>query len=101
MRSWIFENSGLKVISLVLGLALWYIVAGQGRMWRRAEAGDDGAREEIVELAAGTSISIPNGTRFQFRCDSDEPLSAVGVTMPPWPGENEAVLVDGVWDAAS
>ena len=29
MRSWIFENSGLKVISLILGASLWYIVAGE------------------------------------------------------------------------
>jgi mannose-6-phosphate isomerase-like protein (cupin superfamily) len=50
-------------------------------MWRRL-----GGREETVEVAAGTSVSIPVGTRFQFRSDSDEPLSAVGATMPPWPG---------------
>jgi mannose-6-phosphate isomerase-like protein (cupin superfamily) len=64
-------------------------------MWRRL-----GGREETVEVAAGTSVSIPVGTRFQFRSDSDEPLSAVGATMPPWPGEDEAYPVEGPWQAA-
>ena len=26
-----------------------------------------------------------------------EPVAAVAVTMPPWPGEEEAVFVQGVW----
>jgi hypothetical protein len=28
-----------------------------------------------------------------------EPLAAVAVTMPPWPGENEAYFVEGKWRA--
>jgi mannose-6-phosphate isomerase-like protein (cupin superfamily) len=32
-----------------------------------------------------------------FRCG--EPLAALGITMPPWPGEGEAVFVPGKWDA--
>lgn len=71
---------------------VWYVVAGLGRMWRRL-----GDREEIVGLAPGVSITIPVGTRFQFRCDGDVPFSAVGVTMPPWPGMDEAYPVDGAW----
>jgi len=43
------------------------------------------------------SINIPVGTEFHFRSDSDEPLEAVGVTMPPWPGADEALEVEGVW----
>ena len=27
----------------------------------------------------------------------DEPLRAVGTTMPPWPGEDEAILAAGPW----
>jgi len=71
---------------------LWYIVAGRGRMWRKA-----GDRQDIVELTPGLSLSIPAGTSFQFRCDGEEPLQAVGVTMPPWPGMDEAYPVAGIW----
>jgi mannose-6-phosphate isomerase-like protein (cupin superfamily) len=71
---------------------LWYIVSGTGRMWRQL-----GEQEQVIELGAGVSLSIPLGTRFQFRCDGTEPLSAIGVTMPPWPGEGEAVFVNGPW----
>ena len=70
---------------------VWYCVAGSGQMWRRC-----GENEEIVELLVGTSLTIPVGTHFQFRA-GDEGLSAVAVTIPPWPGEDEAVFVEGVW----
>ena len=74
---------------------LWYVIAGRGSMWRR-----DALREEITALEPGLCLSVPLGTAFQFRCEGDVPLVAVAVTMPPWPGEGEAVVVDGVWDAA-
>ena len=72
---------------------IWYFTAGRGRMWRKL-----GDREEIVEAAPGVSITIPTGTHFQFRCDGDEPLEAVAVTMPPWPGADEAFIVAGIWE---
>jgi mannose-6-phosphate isomerase-like protein (cupin superfamily) len=71
---------------------IWYIAAGRGRMWRRL-----GEHAEIVELTPGLSLSIPVGTHFQFRCDGPETLTAVGATMPPWPGADEAYAVDGPW----
>ncbi len=71
---------------------IWYIVSGHGRMWRRL-----GHDQETVELAPGVSISIPASVHFQFRCDGAEPLRAVAVTMPPWPGANEAYPVTGIW----
>src|SRR5947207_9329424 len=71
---------------------IWYFIQGQGRMWRKS-----GEREAVTEIGAGISISIPVGTQFQFRCDGDEPLEAVAVTMPPWPGEGEAYIVAGKW----
>jgi mannose-6-phosphate isomerase-like protein (cupin superfamily) len=73
---------------------IWYILRGQGQMWRR-QAG----REETVELRPGTCVSIPVGTHFQFRCTSGDRLAAVGVTMPPWPGSDEAYHVPGPWPA--
>ena len=58
-------------------------------------------RKCVVAVAAlvviAFSLDIPVGTRFQFRCDGDEPLEAVGVTIPPWPGPDEAFEVKGKW----
>ncbi|HYB15742.1 MAG TPA: cupin domain-containing protein [Streptosporangiaceae bacterium] len=71
---------------------IWYILRGRGQMWRR-----QGDRQEIVPLRPGTCISIPQGTHFQFRVAGSGPLAAVGVTMPPWPGADEAYEVPGAW----
>ena len=71
---------------------IWYVTSGQGRMWRKS-----GEREDITELVPGVSLSIRAGTHFQFRSDGAEPLEAVAVTMPPWPGDDEAYLVEGTW----
>ena len=73
---------------------IWFVVEGHGEMWRA-----QGGRSEIVELVAGTSLTIPVGTAFQFRSTSDAPLVAVGVTMGPWPGDGEALVVaEGAWE---
>jgi mannose-6-phosphate isomerase-like protein (cupin superfamily) len=74
---------------------LWYVVSGQGAMWRR-----DARQQSITPLAPGLCLSVPLGTAFQFRNDGDTPLVAVAVTMPPWPGPDEAVAVAGPWAAA-
>jgi mannose-6-phosphate isomerase-like protein (cupin superfamily) len=71
---------------------VWYILSGSGRMWRKLDG-----YEEIVEIGPGTSLTIPTGTHFQFRCDGDERLDVIGTTMPPWPGESEAYFVKGAW----
>jgi mannose-6-phosphate isomerase-like protein (cupin superfamily) len=73
---------------------VWYFLSGQGRMWRR-----QGDEETVVRVAPGVSLAIPLGTRFQLRNDGAEPLAAVAVTMPPWPGDDEAYFVDGKWRA--
>lgn len=72
---------------------IWYIVAGRGEMWR-----NQGDSEVIVALEPGVCLTIPLGARFQFRTIGDRPLEAVGITMPPWPGHDEAIVVDGPWD---
>lgn len=72
---------------------LWFITAGDGQMWR-SSAGV----EETVELMSGVSLSIPVGTSFQFRAGRT-PLEAIAVTMPPWPGMDEAFSVDEHWDS--
>jgi mannose-6-phosphate isomerase-like protein (cupin superfamily) len=61
-------------------------------MWRRS-----GESEEIVDVGPDFSLTIPLGTTFQFRAFGYEALSAIGVTMPPWPGKGEAMLADGPW----
>lgn len=74
---------------------IWYIVGGRGEMWRR-----QGDREERVILSEGLCLTIPAGTHFQFRAGEHEPLSAVAITMPPWPGAHEAEFIDGPWPAS-
>ncbi|MCS6877158.1 MAG: cupin domain-containing protein, partial [Geminicoccaceae bacterium] len=71
---------------------LWYVIAGEGEMWRRL-----GDREEIVRLRPGVALSIPVGTVFQFRNTGTAPLDVVLVTMPPWPGAEEAIEENGPW----
>ena len=71
---------------------IWHFVSGRGEMWRK-----QGEQEETLPVEPGVCLTIPLGTRFQFRSLGPEPLAAVGVTMPPWPGEGEAVVVDGKW----
>jgi mannose-6-phosphate isomerase-like protein (cupin superfamily) len=73
---------------------IWYFVFGQGEMWR-----SDTEHEEISILMAGTCLTIPAGISFQFRTLGDEPLAAIAITMPPWPGETEAEIVGGRWEA--
>jgi mannose-6-phosphate isomerase-like protein (cupin superfamily) len=71
---------------------IWYVTKGSGRMWCASTAG-----EEITLLRPGVSIAIPAGVSFQFRCDGMDALEAIGVTMPPWPGMDEATAVSGKW----
>ncbi len=71
---------------------LWYVLAGRGELWRAQED-----REEVVPLLPHSAHTIPLGARFQFRNVGDGPLDILIVTMPPWPGEEEAVAVEGPW----
>jgi mannose-6-phosphate isomerase-like protein (cupin superfamily) len=75
---------------------VWFVVAGRGEMWRQ-----QGNREETVALEPGVCLTIPCGTHFQFRASASEPVAAIGVTMPPWPGEGEAVKVVGPWSPSN
>jgi mannose-6-phosphate isomerase-like protein (cupin superfamily) len=73
---------------------IWYFVSGRGQMWRKQ---NDLAT--VVDVYPGVCLTIPLGTHFQFRCFGYEPLAAIGVTLPPWPGESEAITVEGEWKA--
>jgi mannose-6-phosphate isomerase-like protein (cupin superfamily) len=69
---------------------IWYVLVGRGEVWR----GPDG---EIVAVEPGTALTIPLGTSFQFRAHPDTDLELILTTMPPWPGDDEAVRVAGPW----
>ena len=71
---------------------IWFFISGRGQMWRKQNG-----QAEIVDVFPGVCLTIPLGTHFQFRAFGYEPLSAIGVTMPPWPGKGEAIVVEGKW----
>lgn len=71
---------------------IWYVVSGAGEMWRSQEG-----REEVVRLSAGLSLTIPVGTRFQFRAIDGRTLIVIGVTIPRWPGPEEGQVREGRW----
>ena len=73
---------------------LWYVLEGRGQVWRRL-----GGEERIVDVSPGASLSIPVGAHFQFRTVGERPLRIAIVTMPPWPGEEEADGGEGCWPA--
>jgi mannose-6-phosphate isomerase-like protein (cupin superfamily) len=73
---------------------IWYFVGGRGEFWRAQDG-----REEVVQVEPGVCLTVPLGTRFQFRSVGPESLAAVAVTMPPWPGDDEAYLVEGTWES--
>lgn len=72
---------------------IWYILSGRGQVWRKL-----GDEEAVVDIGSGASLTIQLGVAFQFRTIGDEPLTFVIATMPPWPGEDEAVPAPGLWE---
>ncbi len=71
---------------------IWYFLAGRGQMWRSSEAG-----ESIEPVEAGSCLSIPPRTRFQFRSFGYVPLAMLVSTMPRWPGREEGSFTEGPW----
>lgn len=71
----------------------WHILSGKGAIWRR-----NNHEEQITQLEPGVTIDIPSGTDFQYRSDEGN-LVFICVTMPPWPGADEAsYLEQGAWE---
>ena len=70
----------------------WHVLSGAGQIWRRDDAG-----EQTVDLTPGVTIDIPVATAFQYRCTGDAPLVFLCVTMPPWPSDQEAAIIEGPW----
>ncbi len=70
----------------------WYFTVGTGQVWRAREG-----LEETSEVSSGTALAIPLATHFQFRNTGSGPLEFVIVTLPPWPGTEEAYRVVDHW----
>ena len=71
---------------------VWHFLSGSGELWRSVED-----LEQVQSVHPGMSITIPQGTHFQFRSTGEDALTFLLVTTPPWPGEAEAVRVTDHW----
>ena len=71
---------------------IWYVLSGRAEIWRK-----QGEQEDVIEAGPGTSLTHPVGTHFQFRTVGDEPFRFLMFTMPPWPGDDEAIRVADYW----
>lgn len=74
---------------------LWYILEGRGQVWRCPPDADP-AGVAPVAVEPGDALTIPTGWRFQFSADAaaTSGLRLLCVTIPPWPGAEEAVAAD-------
>jgi len=68
---------------------IWVVTEGGGEIWRDGVAG--GAP---VALGPGSSVAVLPGMAFQVRAGGAG-LAVIAVTMPPWPGDDEAEVLDG------
>ncbi|HUG80852.1 MAG TPA: cupin domain-containing protein, partial [Bryobacterales bacterium] len=71
---------------------IWYFLEGRGEVWRK-----QGEDEEVTTAVPGVSLAIPAGAHFQFRNTGAIPLRFLCVTVPAWPGEDEACRVEDHW----
>ena len=71
---------------------IWFVVGGCAEIWRCLDG-----QESVELIQVGDSLHIPCGTEFQFRTVGPEPFTFIMCTMPPWPGDDEAVAVTGIW----
>ena len=72
---------------------IWHVLEGAGQVWRCPP----GVRPETVtavSVSTGDTLVIPTGWAFQFTADPTTPFRFLCHTTPPWPGENEAVLLE-------
>jgi len=71
---------------------IWYVSSGHGDMWRSCDGSED-----VTLLKPDLAVAIPVGTSFQVRNTGDIDITVVGQTMPPWPGNDEAIICEGPW----
>lgn len=68
----------------------WYVLSGAGEVWR-CPPGVAPTEVPPVRVTAGDALVIPVGWGFQFRAEVGWGMQFVCVTMPAWPGMDEAV----------
>jgi mannose-6-phosphate isomerase-like protein (cupin superfamily) len=74
---------------------IWYVLAGSGEMWLKDPDSGDTATPPI---GPGSTVLIRTGNHFQFRSSGPGELRILCYTSPPWPGPDEAVVVEkGAW----
>lgn len=69
---------------------VWYILQGSGQVWRSPQGSTDTSLIPAMSVAPGDALVIPTGWMFQFCAGELGPLRFLCVTMPPWPGDDEA-----------
>lgn len=72
---------------------IWYIMEGDGQVWR-CPTDTDPSNVAAVAVKPGDALAIPTGWRFQFNSSESGPLRFLCVTIPPWPGLDEAQPAD-------
>ena len=77
---------------------VWYILQGSGQVWRCPPGIEEPPLVAEISVKSGDALVIPTGWMFQFSADESGSLRFLCVTMPPWPGEDEAqpTGVDGL-----
>jgi mannose-6-phosphate isomerase-like protein (cupin superfamily) len=99
-----FEGAGLCHCTLSAGKIskpvrhktvneIWYCLSGKGEIWQMRNG-----EYEKMEFKTGDSFTIPVGNSFQFRNTGKTDLCILIVTIPKWPGEDEAEKAEGHWD---
>jgi len=71
---------------------IWYCLSGEGEIWQQKNEED-----EIRKFSVNDSFTIPLGNSFQFRNTGAVPLCILIVTIPKWPGADEAEITNGNW----
>ena len=68
---------------------VWYILEGCGQVWRCPPDADPFPLESVA-VKPDDALTIPTGWRFQFSASPAGPLRFRCITIPPWPGPDEA-----------
>ena len=72
---------------------IWYVLEGSGKVWR-CPLGVAPESVVAVPVSPGDALAIPVGWSFQFSADTGGSLKFICHTTPPWPGGDEAVIVE-------
>ena len=73
---------------------VWYILEGTGHVWRCPPDAPDPSEISEVAVSPGDALVIPTGWSFQFSAGKSEAFRFLCMTLPPWPGEDEALPAD-------